>query len=108
MIRLYKNNFKKKLCKLICVKHKSTLKTAQDYDVPLKTLEKWITAYNKDNTCYDKKTTSNYKSLYLNDLSRDELIRIIIEKGQEIAKLKRKIKKAKLIKFDFFISLELF
>ena len=22
---------------------------------------------DKDNTCYDKKTTSNYKSLYLND-----------------------------------------
>lgn len=100
MIRHYENNFKKKLCKLICVKHKSTLKTAQDDD---ETLEN-----DKDNTCYDKKTTSNYKSLYLNDLSRDELIRIIIEKDQEIAKLKRKIKKAKLIKFDFFISLELF
>lgn len=60
MIRHYENNFKKKLCKLICVKHKFTLKTAQDYDVPLK---KRITAYNKDNNCYDKKTTSNYKSL---------------------------------------------
>ena len=100
MIRHYENNFKKKLCKLICVKHKSTLKTAQDDD---ETLEN-----DKDNTCYDKKTTSNYKSLYLNDWSRDELIRIIIEKYQEIAKLKRKIKKAKLIKFDFFISWELF
>ena len=61
MIRHYENKFKKKLCKLICVKHKSTLKTAQDDD---ETLEN-----DKDNTCYDKKTTFNYKSLYLNDLS---------------------------------------
>ena len=38
---------KKKLCEEICLKHASTIKTAEEYNIPLKTLEKWITAYNK-------------------------------------------------------------
>ena len=66
------------------------------HDTSMACLIALSTLYNKDNTCYDKKTTSNYKSLYLNDLSRDELIRIIIEKDQEIAKLKRKVKKSQI------------
>ena len=42
---------------IINEKH-STLKTAQQFDIPLKTLENWITAYNKDNHCFD----ADYKS----------------------------------------------
>lgn len=43
----YKISLKKKLCEDICINGKSTIKTAKEYGVPLKTLEKWITAFNK-------------------------------------------------------------
>lgn len=43
---------------LIVNEKHSTLKTANQFDIPLKTLENWITAYNKDNHCFD----ANYKS----------------------------------------------
>lgn len=32
----------------------STMKTAEDLNVPLKTLENWITAYNKDPHVFDQ------------------------------------------------------
>ena len=43
---------------LIKVSKQSTSKTADDLNIPLKTLEKWITAYNKNNHIFD----SNYKN----------------------------------------------
>ena len=51
----YNTELKKKLCELICLHNASTIKTAEEYNVPLKTLEKWITAYNKNNHCFDPK-----------------------------------------------------
>ena len=65
---LYNRDLKKKLCEKICIDHYSTLKTANEYGIPIKTLEKWITAYNKDNRCFD----SNYKtqSQIIDDLKR--------------------------------------
>ena len=51
----YNIELKKKLCELICLNNASTIKTAKEYNVPLKTLEKWITAFNKDNHCFDPK-----------------------------------------------------
>ncbi len=36
----------------------SNIKTAQQFDIPLKTLEKWITAFNKDSRYFD----SDYKT----------------------------------------------
>lgn len=38
---------------LIVNEKHSTIKTADQFDIPLKTLEKWITAFNKDNKCFD-------------------------------------------------------
>ena len=49
----YNRELKKKLCEDICINHSSTLKTANEYGIPIKTLEKWITAYNKDIHCFD-------------------------------------------------------
>ena len=49
----YTIELKRKLCTDICFNGKSTIKTAEEYNVPLKTLEKWITAFNKDNHCFD-------------------------------------------------------
>lgn len=58
MPRKYDNNFKSMIVNLIVNEKHSTSKTAEQFDVPLKTLEKWITAYNKDSKVFD----SNYKT----------------------------------------------
>lgn len=49
----YSRHFKKMIVELINIQGHSTSKTAEEFNVPLKTLEKWITAYNKDNHCFD-------------------------------------------------------
>lgn len=53
MPRKYDNNFKSMLVNLIVNEKHSTIKTAEQFDIPLKTLEKWITAYNKDNKVFN-------------------------------------------------------
>lgn len=68
MPRKYDNNFKSMLVNLIVNEKHSTIKTAEQFDIPLKTLEKWITAYNKDHHCFD----ADYKSQaqMIDDLKR--------------------------------------
>lgn len=87
---------KRKLCIDICLNGKSTIKTAEEYNVPLKTLEKWITAFNKDTHCFDSKVEENdfkiidsstFNSSY-DDLSVDELKKKLMRKDIEIARLK--------------------
>ena len=63
------------LVNLIVNEKHSTIKTAEQFDVPLKTLEKWITAFNKDNKCFD----ADYKTQS----------QIIDDLKHEVAKLKR-------------------
>lgn len=93
----YDIELKRKLCIDICLNGKSTLKTAEEYNVPLKTLEKWITAFNKNNNCFDTNLeesdfklidsfTSNYS---YDDLSKEELKKQIMKKDIEIARLKK-------------------
>lgn len=53
MARKYDLNFKNTVVDLIINHGHSTLKTAQEFNIPLKTLEKWITAYNKDNNVFN-------------------------------------------------------
>ena len=55
MPRKYTKEFKKKVVELIKFSERSTKDTAYNFNIPLKTVEKWITAYNKDNTCFDQK-----------------------------------------------------
>lgn len=50
---IYSRELKKDLCEKICLNKVSTIKTANEFNIPIKTLEKWITAYNKDNHCFD-------------------------------------------------------
>ena len=52
--RKYSNQFRKGVCQLTCDCGHSPSKTAEEYEIPLKTLEKWITAYNKNPCCFDK------------------------------------------------------
>ena len=47
----YNRELKKKICEDICLNGLSTLKTANEFNIPIKTVEKWITAFNKDNHC---------------------------------------------------------
>lgn len=93
----YTIELKRKLCIDICFNGKSTIKTAEEYNIPLKTLEKWITAFNKDNHCFDPKIVEvDFKSIDFpnsnssyNDLSVDELKRQLMKKDIEIARLKK-------------------
>ena len=93
----YSRELKKSLCEKICIHGMSTLKTANEYNVPIKTLEKWITAYNKDNHCFDPiiQTSNDFKllddpsNLDYNDLSNDELKKELMKKDIEIARLKK-------------------
>lgn len=48
MPRKYEKDFKAMIVNLIVVEKRSTIKTAEQFQIPLKTIEKWITAYNKD------------------------------------------------------------
>lgn len=72
MPRKYDIDFKSMIVNLIVNENHSTLKTSQQFDIPLKTLEKWITAYNKNHNVFN----SNYLS-----------------QAQQIDLLKKKIKK---------------
>lgn len=54
MSRSYSNVFRKRLASMVVNEHLSTSQTALKYGVPLKTMEKWITAYRKNPSCFDK------------------------------------------------------
>ena len=93
----YNRELKKKLCEEICFNNASTLKTANEYNIPVKTLEKWITAFNKDNHCFDPIIEIENNFSLVNDsdfvdyntLSNDELKTIIMKKDIEITRLKK-------------------
>lgn len=53
MPRKYDNNFKSMIVNLIVNENHSTIKTSKQFEIPLKTVEKWITAFNKDNNCFN-------------------------------------------------------
>lgn len=89
---MYDNSFKKILCEKVCIYGNSTIKTAESYGVPLKTFEKWITAYNKDNHCFDNDKVVNdfsivnpIKNNSYDDLSYEDLKRQLMKKDIEIA-----------------------
>lgn len=95
MSSIYTNSLKKKLCEDICLHGNSTSVSAKEYNIPLKTLEKWITSYNKNNHCFDSSDDTNFKFISNNinsnydDLSNDELKNILMKKDIEIARLKK-------------------
>ena len=69
MSKKYSNDLKSMIVNFIRVERRSTIKTAEQFDIPLKTVEKWVTAYNKDNHCFD----ADYKtqSQIIDDLKRE-------------------------------------
>lgn len=54
----YSTEFKKMATELVTIAKESTIETANNLNIPLKTFEKWITAYNKNPKIFD----SNYIS----------------------------------------------
>lgn len=52
IIMKYSYELKNYIVKRIVEQHYSTSLTAMEFDIPLKTLEKWITAYNKNPNCF--------------------------------------------------------
>ena len=99
MNKFYSNKLKKKLCTDVCVYEQSTLKTAESNGIPIKTFEKWITAFNKDPHCFDfdnSHNDANFKVINppspmddYKDLSNAELKIQLIKKDIEIQRLKK-------------------
>lgn len=59
----YDNDFKKMAVELVIISKQSTSKTAKDLKVPLKTFEKWITAYNKNNKIFNSDYISSEQQI---------------------------------------------
>ena len=53
MSRKYDKRLKASVVYDICELGKSTSRTAKEYNIPLKTVEKWVTAYHKDPKVYE-------------------------------------------------------
>lgn len=91
----YSNSLKKKLCEDICLNGKSTSISAKQFGVPLKTLENWITSFNKDSHCFDSIDNNDFKIIDTlpdsdyDDLTPAELKKILMKKDIEIARLKK-------------------
>ena len=94
----YSNEFKKMAAELVIISKHSTMKTANDLHVPLKTLEKWITSFHKDPTCFDSPDNTpgiqftesiQQEITSYDDLSKDDLKKILMRKDIEIARLKK-------------------
>jgi transposase-like protein len=75
MARIYSKQLKASVVNEIINKHRSTSKVAAEMNIPLKTVENWITLYNKDNTVFD-----------IVQLSLAEQVDIL---KKEVAKLKK-------------------
>lgn len=97
----YSNSVKKKLAEMVCVNKESTIKTANKFNVPLKTLEKWITAYNKNNHIFDEEVLDNDFHIIndspinnddyvdYDDMTIVELKHLLMKKDIELARLKK-------------------
>lgn len=61
----YDRNFKAMVVDHIVKKKYGTSQAAIFFGVPLKTLEKWITAFNKDNSCFSDNYISDKAKIKL-------------------------------------------
>lgn len=81
MPRKYDNNFKAMICNLIVNEKHSTIRTAEQFEIPLKTLEKWITAFNKDRNVFNQDYLSSAQQI---DMLKKQISRL--QKDNEILK----------------------
>lgn len=93
MYKAYPNNLKHTICQKICIEKASTSHTAKDYGIPLKTVEKWVTAFNKnpnqftveDN--YHKNLMKERRNRY-HKLNKQQLVMELKKRDTEIEYLK--------------------
>lgn len=63
MPKRYSRRFRKMIAELICVQNEGIIKTAEEFGVPLKTVENWVTAYIQDLHCFDDDYISTEQQL---------------------------------------------
>ena len=63
MPRTYEKEFTKTAVERVMKDGKSTSQTAKEFDIPLKTFEKWITAYRKNNKVFSREYISPEKRI---------------------------------------------
>ena len=75
MSKKYSNDFKAMIINLIKVEGNSTSGIAEQYKIPLKTVESWITKYNKNHNSFNVKNLSNEKQIKLLKKENEKLRR---------------------------------
>lgn len=86
MERKYDNKLKAQVAQEICIEKKSTSGTARRYGIPLKTVEKWVTKYNKNPRAFDIKT-----------MSENEQIKALEREVKELKKANELLKKTLIL-----------
>ena len=92
----YTNRLKQEVCRTICDDGASTIYTAEHFNIPLKTVEKWITAYNKNPNCFkaqgDIRFAKGMKPVDMkqySSLSREQLRQELLKRDVELTRLKK-------------------
>ena len=92
----YSNSIKKEMCIKVCVNKESTILVANNYNVPIKTFEKWITAFNKDCSVFDEDKPIHYQASQskpsnndYDSMNIDELKKELMRRDIEISRLKK-------------------
>lgn len=75
MSRKYSNDFKAMIINLIKVEGNSTSGIAEHYKIPLKTVEAWITKYNKNHNIFNVNCLSNEQQINLLKKENEKLRR---------------------------------
>ena len=86
MAKKYDIRIKEQVTQEICVEKKSTSYVASRYDIPLKTVEKWVTQFNK-----------NPKALDMAAISEQEKIKKLEREVKELRKENEILKKVQLL-----------
>lgn len=92
----YPNILKDEVCTMICDNGASTTYVADLYNIPLKTIEKWVTAYNKNPQHYKQKASfyrpankeSGSKKKYA-DMNKEELRVELMRRDVELERIKK-------------------
>lgn len=92
MVRANSNELKNKICIRICRNRESTSLVAKEMEIPLKTVEKWVTAYYKDSRVFEVPEGYIFEKRRLNahrydSYTREQLIRELKRKDTKIVYL---------------------